>query len=315
MENKKHDLRDFPTLEKAKQAVDILNTYKFPLFSKEDSPNEFSKLVTNKIRDEFGILLYGVQPHKLKSMTLPFFRVRELDSFNNINLISEHAYPPSNVVGMGRCNFPKFPVFYCSNSPMIALTEVIREYDSSNRKYCLSKWEVIPSEEEFFFQHIFPPNTPEENIFRRIHTSMLERIGEPFEGELPDDLKEGLKEQITYIGKQFIEDRSYSISASLAHYSLYAEHNLATDILMYPSVQSVLKGSNMAVHPNFVDNNMCLKRLYVVQVNNYKQGEKQMNITFLNYAKVVKNKILWYSINPPNEEFQGFLKEDFDFSS
>jgi hypothetical protein len=101
------------------------------------------------------------------------------------------------------------------------------------------------------------------------------------------------------------------LSAALAHRTLYAPHNCRTDILMYPSVQSMFKGVNMALNPNFVENNLKLTRLYILEFEVFNPQSGEMRINISGYAEVEKNVIMWKTVNPDNDEYNKAIKEDF----
>src|SRR5690606_8301052 len=104
---------------------------------------------------------------------------------------------------------------------------------------------------------------------------------------------------------------SYALSASIAHRTLNAKHNLATDILMYPSIQTQYKGVNMAITPNFVDNMMRVQRFYIVELENYNPITGKFNITFSKYGDIEKNIIFWKNINTEDENYKEYVLSDF----
>ena len=306
---------DFPTKDKVISSIERLNAIDFPKYKGKTNVDSFVENITKMLTSEFGIILNTLKPFKQKDFKLSIFRVREMDSFSNINLVREHSYPPIHLTGMGRCNFPQFPVFYCSNDAMTALIEVVRNYVGSEKKYCISKWEIHPTDQELVFETFLQSELPVENHFKIFQKEIQERINEPFEKSFQEKLapekKDGLIEYLTYLDKSFINDKNYSISASLAHRSLYAGHNFRTDILMYPSVQTQFKGVNMALSPNFVENNLELKRLYEVTLDNYNPEKGEVKMTFHQYAEVEKNVIMWKRILTNDDTYNQTVKEDF----
>lgn len=305
----------FPTVSEVKKSIERLNQKEFPKYEQESDVEDYVKKVTDEIFNEFDPMLNVKQPMKCNSSFCDFYRVRPLDTFSNINLIREHSYPPLDLVGMGRCNFPKLPVFYCSNNIGTSLFEVVKNINDNSRKYCVSKWELIPSEEDLFFESFLQVPLPPENYFNILKDGFSKKLSRPFEQsyntELKKEQQEGMLEYFKYLDSCFIKDDDYSISATLAHRTLYAKHNLRTDILMYPSVQTKFTGVNFAIHPNFVENNMKLSRLYILNFEKHSTKEGLMNITFSKYAEVEKSVLIWKSINPKNEEHKKIIREDF----
>ncbi len=114
-----------------------------------------------------------------------------------------------------------------------------------------------------------------------------------------------------FLHSVFINDKSYALSASIAHRALNARHNLATDILMYPSIQTQYKGVNMAITPNFVDNMMRVQRFYIVKLENYNMETGKCNIIISKYGDIKKNIIFWKNITPDDEIYKKHLLSDF----
>ncbi|MCD4772334.1 MAG: RES family NAD+ phosphorylase [Bacteroidales bacterium] len=308
------ELENFPKLKDVRNSIEKLNRIGFPKFNGDIEVDIFVKKIEKTLTEEFGFLFNPIKPFKHKEFSLKIFRVRELDAITNINLIREHSYPPTGITGMGRCNFPQFPVFYCSNDAITALLEVVKNYGKSDKKYCISKWEIQSPDDELIFQTFLQTELPLENHFRLFQEELNKRINEPFEESLNikfgKDRKEGLIEYLSFLDSSFIKDKDYSLSASLAHKSLYADHNYRTDILMYPSVQTSYKGVNFALHPNFVDNNLKLTRLYEVSLNNYNPQDGKVSVTFYKYADIKKNIFFWKKIIP-NDDYNKRIEQDF----
>lgn len=306
---------DFPTLEKVKASIERLKKKEFPKYVAGTDVESFVKEVSAGIFDEFDFVINAAQPMKCNRPFLDFYRVRPFDAFKNIDLIREHSYPPMEIVGMGRCNFPNYPVFYCSNNAGTALLEVVRNIKGNSQKYCISKWKLIPTEEDLFFESFLQVQLPEENFFNLLKDNFSEKVKEPFEKEFKQpislDQQDGLLEYFKYLHNCFVQDKNYSLSATLAHRTLYAPHNFRTDVLMYPSVQSLFKGVNLALNPNFVENNLKLCRLYIVDFELFNPQKGEIRITITKYAEVEKNVIMWKNIHPENEEYKKFINEDF----
>lgn len=296
----------FPSLNKVKAGIKKLKEKEFPVYREGIDVELFVEEITNEVFKEFDFVINAKQPTKCNRPFMDFFRVRAYDTFTNINLIREHSYPPIERTGMGRCNFPKFPVFYCSNDIGTALLEVVRNTKGDSKKYCISKWNLIQSEEELFFENFLQIQLPKENHFNILKENIAQKIKEPFEREfnkqMDKDQEAGLLEYLKYLHNCFIQDENYSLSAALAHRTLYAPHNCRTDILMYPSVQSMFKGVNMALNPNFVENNLKLTRLYILEFEVFNPQSGEMRINISGYAEVEKNVIMWKTVNPDNDE-------------
>ena len=305
------NLDNFPTFDQAKASIKRLEKVIWPKFSDFKNADEFLKEVQNIIFKEFEIIPNIFKLLKPSHFTFPIFRVREVDSFTNISLFSEHSYPPINLTGFNRCNFPNSPVFYCSNNPMTALMEVVRNTNYQKRKFCVSKWELIDSEKEFAFQTFLQTELHKDNNFGVLKDIEIEQLDQPFEHKLNQDKKAGLMEYLKYLHSAFINDKSFALSASIAHRTMNAKHNLATDILMYPSIQTQYKGVNMAINPNFVDNMMRIQRFYIVELENYNIDTGKFNITISKYGDINKNIVFWKNLNEEDEVYKNYLLTDF----
>jgi hypothetical protein len=305
------DYSKYPTLNEANKAIKRLKKIDWPIFNEKINIEDYIDSIKKIIFNEFEIIPNILRPFKLNEFPLGFFRVRELDSFTNINLFAEHNYPPINLTKFGRCNFPNYPVFYCADNPVVALMEVVREKDFVKKNYCISSWELVDRKEDFIFQSFLHTELDKENYFGLLSQSEIEKINEPFKNLLNDDQKGGLLALIKFLHDSFISASDYSISASLAHRSIFSKYNLSTDILMYPSIQSKLKGVNMAINPNFVDTSMQLKRIYIIDVEEIDLISGKVKINFKKYATSNRKGFNWKDINSKNEDYKKLIEKDF----
>ena len=303
-------IKDFPNLDEAKKAIERIKEKGFPDYDNSKTLNEYIKVVSDLITEEFGTLpnLLSILPRE--NFTMSIFRVRPLDSIKNIDLFSQHSYPPMNVVGFGRCNFPNFPVFYGSNNPLTALLEVARETGGLNKKYCISKWN-IESENDIIFQSFIQAKLIENSDFDELRESQRNRINEPFKGKLTQGQCDGIILLLEFLDRCFITDTKYAVSSCLAHRALYSNHNLKTDILMYPSIQTQYTGINLAINPNYADNYMQINRLYIMELVKYNPETRKMKFSMTQYGEVKGNGINWKNINPEDKHYLKIIKEDF----
>jgi hypothetical protein len=305
------DLTKFPKHTDVLKSINRLNKIEWPKFDESTTVDKYVKTIIDLIQTEFEYFTNIIKIKENKDFLLPIYRVRELDTFTNIDSISEHSYPPIYFATLGRCNFPKYPVFYCSDNPMIALLEVVKENNYKNKKYCISKWEVQQTSDKLIFQSFLNIDLPSVNPFNILKDAEIEQLNEPFSNRLDEEQVKGLQELMGFLQRKFIEDIDFSISASLAHNTIYAKHPYATDILFYPSVQSKYQGVNMALHPNFVDNNLMLKRLYMVELKNIDIKKECFQTEITRYATVEKNILRWKNIKSDDEIYKKLMQEDF----
>lgn len=301
---------NFLTLEDAKLAIEKLKSYCWPVYREGEDVDEYVKNIFDIITSEFGKYPNFLLPLKPKNFNFRIFRVREVSDSVNLNLFKEHSYPPASVAKLGRCNFPKFPVFYGSTNPITALAETTRTENTLGRRYCISSWEIIKTNQTFIFESFLQTSLHPKNVFDLLAKMLVEKIEEQFK-ELPQSQKLGILEFLKFTDNQFINDNNYSISASLAHRRIYGKHNMCTDILMYPSIQTGKQGVNLAINPNFVDNHMRVNRFYIVEPQSYNHEKGSYNITIHKYGEIKKNVIFWKNLDMKDKLYQKYINLDF----
>jgi hypothetical protein len=196
---------------------------------------------------------------------------------------------------------------------MTALCEVAKDDTFKGKKYCISRWTITPSMDEVLIQPYLFGDIHADNIFTALQRTLTEKIKDIFESKLNNDQEEGLKLYLKYMADLFINDNSYNLSAFFSHRRLYATHNYKTEILIYPSVQTIKKGVNMAIHPNFVDTKMYPVRFYIVGINNIDRTKGTISLEFYKYGVMERSQIKWVNLTMNDVQYANNLKEDFDF--
>jgi hypothetical protein len=303
---------EFPSYNQVLQAIEKLKKVEWPKFDNETSISDLIKKIDEIYFEELPILPNIVKFKKPREFQFSLYRVREFDNIFNKDYISEYSYPPIEKTKIGRCNFPNRPVFYCSDNPMVALMETVRESDFKGKVFCLTKWNLIPSKEKFIVENFLGSGLHPDNPFNLLIETEIHQIKEQFNQVWNEDIEKGFLFLQAFLHETFINDHNYGLSAALANRTIFAPHDMATDILLYPSVQSKYKGVNMAINPNFVDQQMQLQRLYLVKLNRKDLEIGEFNISFTHsYGVVNKNRIKWKKIESDNEEYKKFIVEDF----
>lgn len=305
------NIENFADIDTVKLAIQKFQEIGWPSFNETDNIDEFVEKITKQITEELGKFPNYLMPLKPKNFPFGIFRVREMTESTNFDLYAEHSYPPVAFTKLGRCNFPKHPVFYASNNPITALAEVVRNEEFKGKKFCISSWEIIKSNDTFIFENFLQTSLHPKNHFAVLAKALANRVNEPFDIKLPEEQTQGIVEFLKYIDSQFISDENYSFSASLAHRRIYGKHNFCTDILMYPSVQTLMQGVNLAINPNFVDNHMRVKRFYIIELQSFDRQSGKFIITFHKYGEIKKNVIFWKKIHPEDKLYQKYVKLDF----
>ena len=258
-------MKDILELEDVKKAIEAFENGKFLKIDEFESVEEYVVYFESIFKKHFSMFHYMFQIQKPENLNFKLFRVREFNQIKNKNLFCEYSYPPPHLTENGRCNFKNHPIFYCSNNPITSLLEVIRDTDFKSKKYCISTWSLIDNNKDFILGSFLQSKLHPINSFQQYADGLIKKFDVTFENKLNVSQKLGIVEFHKFLDKKFIEDSDYSLSAYLAHKKLYANHNLANDMIIYPSVQTESKSVNFAIHPNFVDNCMTIERLYIVE--------------------------------------------------
>lgn len=304
------DAKSIFTLNQIIAGVEKLKTFQWPKFSPEDKIEDFTEKISKILTANLGSFPSLVSPIPQEKVDFSIFRAREVDKIKNDQLFTEFSYPPLSFTSMGRCNFPNNPVFYASNSPLVAMLEVLRDSDFKDKKLYLSSWSIIPSKDNFYFESFLRSGLTEKSLYNGFNSNLEQKIGETFKELVSQDQILGMIEYLKFVDEQFISDETYSVSASLAHRRLYVRGNFGSDMIMYPSVQSKGNDANLAINPNFVENNMRLNKVYIVSLQDYDLNTNKYTMTFHRFGDVNKNSILWND-DLTNENFKNAIAKDF----
>lgn len=302
---------EFPGFEDVIKSIENFNSEKLKKIDDFECIEEYLKYFDDVFKTHFSNFHRMVQIQNPKIFPFKLFRVRELSLIKNRNLFCEYSYPPPSFVGDGRCNFKSFPVFYCSNDPITSLLEVVRNTDYRSKKFCISTWSLIDNDKDFILDTFLQSELHPLNGFKNLAKLYTDNIDSAFDGKLTEDQKQGVIEFYKFLDSKFIEDKDYSISAFLAHKKLYAGHNYASNMVIYPSVQSESKSVNFAIHPNFVDNCMKIERFYIVELTFKDKDTGKYQLTFSQYGRIENNVIVWRNLTPGDLHYENGIKEDF----
>jgi hypothetical protein len=279
------------------------------MFNPNDNIEPFIKMVESILFAEFDYLPSTIR--KNLKFGLPIFRARDLSKEFNIDNQLEHSYPPANLVKLGRCNFPNYSVFYGSINPLIALLEVVRNNCYSKKTYCITKWSLTTEVEEISSQSFLQVPLPPNNQFTILKDDERNKIKKIFGRNLSESQVNGLVSYWEFLHEMFTTKDNYSLSATLAHKSLYSQNVARADILMYPSLQSKSLAGNFAIHPTFVDNYMKIERTYIVELLNYEGSTGKVELNVKQFGRVENNKFIWCL--PNSNHYYNAFTEDFKY--
>jgi hypothetical protein len=201
-----------------------------------------------------------------------YFRAR-LGAVNDETNPNEFSYPPANLVDLGRCNLAQKPVFYGSEQPSVALTEV--GFTDSSTCY-LSLWrsgDNHPNYAQFFWDR----NPVNERM--RIH---YEARKENLLKIRPHETSKAVLSLLHLTTKMFLGEDDI-IAAAFAHDALYNSDEY--DGIEYPDAKS-RSSYNFALHPRFAD------RLHLDSVYEL-VGQPNEQIERKRIGFVVDDKLEW----------------------
>lgn len=287
----------------------ILNNYAWPVFEQNEDICEYSSKIRKILVENLGFLPAINKTIDLMDWDLTIFRARIFDDLKNHDAIKEYSYPPAEYTVLNRCNFPKAPVFYGSHNPNAAMLEVIREYNFKNKKISLGVWKVKKIKGQLKYENFLNSGLHPDSFYNHFPNKLKSNISSIFDGD--NELIEAVVEYRKFIETQFINDKSYGLSAALAHQRLFSKGPNKTDILMYPSVQSQGYETNFAINPSFVDNYLELKRIYVVTLPTIEIGKENYSVIFQKFAEVKNEKIEWKEIDENGGNLAVAIREDF----
>ncbi len=308
----KDELSQFPTLEEAKEIIRNLGSKKWASRQNSESVADYSERVRKEMHSAFKGWLSVFLPSQASELNLPLFRTRPMDEIVNSDAISEYSYSPICVTTKpGRCHFPDHPVFYCSLNAATSLLEAYYSCKKRTQRFCIGKWGVHRNDWRIIIQYFTLLNLPKKNSLHLLSSPFEEQLKKSLNGELSDSQIKGTKVIFEYLHNLFVSESNFELTAVLAHLGLYADHNFRTDILLYPSVAASLTGANAAIQPNFVDNNMFLEYVYMLNLDSFDQKTGRFQVSLLRYGEVEKNVLLWKDHDNNNSSYMKRLEDDF----
>ncbi|WP_055444135.1 RES domain-containing protein [Lacinutrix himadriensis] len=191
-----------------------------------------------------------------------YYRVRPLDEINDYRNFKEYSYPPKEFVSNQRANIVGQPVFYSSIHPRTAVLEFVlnqRKYDQK-RLLALSVWELKSKRNMSILKLVNESNSKNEiRSFAEHSSKSFKTFAENKFGKHSNVII-NLR---NYFINSFCLKNNHVFSSYIAHKSLY-DSKEKTDIIIYPSIAGDLSSINVAFNSDFADENLFLKRVYIV---------------------------------------------------
>jgi hypothetical protein len=184
----------------------------------------------------------------------------------DITDIDTFSFPkPIYCTSKGRCNLKNFPVFYASIDIDTALREKRKNNDKPLEKgdtVYISYWKLKEHINIKYAQFIFSNNIELGTLIKQLNESnhsKLEILSHCYSNEKQESFK--------YLNNKlsdFFLSNNYNLSSFISHNILYENSKdapIKADAILYPSLQAGYNSLNLAIHPDFVINNLELVRV------------------------------------------------------
>lgn len=221
---------------------------------------------------------------------LTVFRVRAEKTIDltkeDLSLIRTYSYPNSSICqNNGRANIKYKTVFYCSDNQITALAE--SNLEVGDIAY-LGVWKNY-SDREVNYATYISTDIPEKNVWYSKGIDIYKQSVDYAKKYTKDKF-----EHLAYLQKFFsdiflIERKPYSLSSWIANNLLY-EYNMV-DFIVYPSFATKHYSCNLAIHPNYVENNLKLDCVFKMLITG--KTEESMNFSLQKSGKLMGTAINW----------------------
>lgn len=257
------DLDIFPDLETYLAELKELDKYDFG--------NHTALEIYHKFYDYARITPtnYGtLNPVKFNSHSFYRVRLNINKTLEDVTLAQTYSYPPTNFCTQnGRANLKYRTVFYCSNNPYAAIIESKPEVGDYGY---LSVWNG-QAKRTIKAGICLPYDLPTDNDWYLMAKDILDLHKSTLEANAKDKV-EHYKALFKFISNRFVNEiKPYPITSMLS-YEMLMGQELWRDFIIYPSVISKSKYCNMAFHPNSVNENLALERVYRFEVVEFQNG-------------------------------------------
>jgi hypothetical protein len=288
------DLKLFPDYEKFVSDLDKIDKINF---------NYTAEQIYNRFYDYAKIVPtnYGsFNPEKFNDFRFYRVRLNINREFEDISLIQTYSYPPPSVCNEnGRANLKGKSVFYCSDNPHCSILESKPKIGDEGY---LSFWKP-ESKRKIKFGICLPENLTNYNDWSLIANDIYDYQRKELKGEAKEKF-EHLLILYKYIADKFVnEKKPYPITSMISNEYLYSD--LWHDFIVYPSVVSKADYSNMAFHPNSVNDNLRFEKVLKFKVVDIINGQIKFNLGKVGFKE--NTKIVWRDIT--ENESKIFRKE------
>jgi hypothetical protein len=217
-----------------------------------------------------------------------FFRVRINETDQEFNSITDLYPPPSSLIkSYGRANRPNQRVFYCSENPLISISEVLNHtnFFSTNSEsenfITISEWGIKDNKDLDLALLIYSSFHWNNEIYKKGASKDFKLFFEgDHNGNKPSEqMSESILSQMVFWSDHFANpniksDIDYMISA-------YYFSRLNNDGLLYPTVANYFSGNNYAININSFINKMFPISFRFARCYNSKSDRKNFEVRIL----------------------------------
>lgn len=228
-----------------------------------------------------------------------FYRVRLNINRENedLNLIQTYSYPlPLFCKENGRANLKNKSVFYSTNS---ALTAIMESKPKAGDIGYLSIWDGR-TDREMKAGVLLPRNLNEQNEWYVLAKDIYAFTDKHFE-KVAMQKSNFFHEALNFISSLFLTEKApYPITSWISTELIYG--SAWKDFIIYPSFVNKAFTSNLAIHPNVVDN--YLKFVKVIRFKVLEISDERFLFSTGRVGEIIKNNIEWRTA----------INEELDFS-
>jgi hypothetical protein len=228
------------------------------------------------------------QFNQINFSDIKFYRVTSFKNFQQSN-ISHYSYPPCGFTARGRCNLPKFPVFYCSEYGATSIIEFLRAHpDQISDDLYLSEWIMTRSYQWKMLAFVLS-GLPEVNAGNLIANQLRSKAEKTLLEFMPEH---EIQKYIKFYHEAFTSNE-HKFSSITSHSFLQIDNQ---DVILYPSIANDKKDLNQAINANLIDNELLkLDKVFTikVKVGNISELNDDMFYDLTSVANRKSDSLIW----------------------
>lgn len=198
--------------------------------------------------------------------------------------VGDLSYPPASIVGLGRANRERSPVFYATTFRTVVFFEVPNQ---AGDHILVSRWRTV---DHLLVNHLGYTTTVFDELRSRRTQPSWNGEKDPLQGHNPS------RKALEMLGKLFAstDPNLYKLTAALAEFFMRPPLNG----LIYPTIAMSANADNFALKPEWVDTGLEFIGVEVVRVDNVRGMER--DVTVVDYATARSDGTLDWKGRGPN---------------